>query len=68
MKNRNAPANRQRKREMEALQKIGARLVDLNADQLARIELPERLLEAVLEAQRIRDFEAAAARCNTSAS
>jgi ribosome-associated protein len=31
--------------------------VELNADQLARIELPERLLDAVLEARRIRDFE-----------
>ena len=51
------PSKSQRKREMEALQKIGAQLVDLDAGRLARIELPERLLEAVLEAQRIRDFE-----------
>ena len=51
------PSKSQRKREMEALQETGARLVELNADQLAQIELPERLLEAVLEAQRIRDFE-----------
>ena len=51
------PSKSQRKREMQALQKIGVRLVELNADQLAQIDLPERLLEAVLEAQRIRDFE-----------
>ncbi|MEK7876774.1 MAG: ribosome biogenesis factor YjgA [Pseudomonadota bacterium] len=51
------PSKSQRKRDMQALQKIGARLVELNAEQLARIELPERLLEAILEAQRIRDFE-----------
>ncbi len=51
------PSKSQRKREMQALQKTGARLVELNADQLAQIELPERLLEAILEAQRIRDFE-----------
>ena len=51
------PSKSQRKRDMQALQKIGARLVELNADQLAQIELPERLLEAILEAQRIRDFE-----------
>ena len=51
------PSKSQRKREMEALQEIGARLVELNAAQLAQIELPERLLEAILEAQRIRDFE-----------
>lgn len=47
----------QRKREMEALQETGARLVALNADQLAQIELPERLFDAVIAAQRIRDFE-----------
>ena len=51
------PSKSQRKREMEALQEIGARLVELNAAQLAQIELPERLLEEILEAQRIRDFE-----------
>src|SRR3990172_342788 len=51
------PSKSQRKRDMQALQKTGARLVELNADQLAQIELPERLLEAILEAQRIRDFE-----------
>ncbi len=51
------PSKSQRKREMQALQETGARLVELNADQLAQIALPERLLEAVLEAQRIHDFE-----------
>lgn len=42
---------------MQALQELGAQLVALNAEQLARIELPERLHDAVVEAQRIRDFE-----------
>lgn len=51
------PSKSQRKRDMTALQETGAQLVALNADQLAQIELPERLLDAVLEAQRIRDFE-----------
>jgi len=51
------PSKSQRKRDMTALQETGAQLVELNADQLAQIELPERLLDAVLEAQRIRDFE-----------
>jgi ribosome-associated protein len=51
------PSKSQRKREMEALQDVGARLTELNAAQLAQIELPERLLEAIVEAQRIRDFE-----------
>src|SRR3972149_4405780 len=57
MEEHEQPSKSQRKREMQALQKTGARLVELNADQLAQIELPERLLEAILEAQRIRDFE-----------
>jgi ribosome-associated protein len=51
------PSKSQRKREMAALQEIGAQLVALNAGQLARIELPERLQEAIAEAQRISDFE-----------
>lgn len=51
------PSKTRRKREMEALQLLGVELVQLNAGQLAQIELPEQLLEAVLEAQRIRDFE-----------
>ena len=51
------PSKSQRKREMEALQEIGVQLVALNAEQLAQIELPQRLFEAIIEAQRIRDFE-----------
>ena len=47
----------QRKRDMSALQDIGAELVMLNADQLVQIKLPERLIEAIADAQRIRDFE-----------
>ena len=47
----------QRKRDMTALQDIGTELVMLNADRLAQIKLPERLAEAIFEAQRIRDFE-----------
>ena len=51
------PSKSQRKRDMAALQDIGTELVMLNADQLTQIELPERLFEAIVEAQRIRDFE-----------
>ena len=51
------PSKSQRKRDMTALQETGAQLVALNAEQLAQVNLPERLLDAVLEAQRIRDFE-----------
>ena len=42
---------------MHALQKLGTQLVELNAEQLAKFDLPERLAEAIAEAQRIRDFE-----------
>ncbi len=52
------PSKSQRKRDMTALQQLGAELVTLNADQLARIELPERLRDAVLETQRTKSFEA----------
>ena len=51
------PSKSERKRAMAALQDIGAELVMLNAGQLAQIELPERLVEAVLDAQRISNFE-----------
>ena len=62
------PSKSQRKRDVHALQKLGTALVELNRDQLATFELPERLAEAIAEAQRIRNFEAAAARCSSLAS
>lgn len=51
------PSKSQRKRDMAALQDVGTELVMLNADQLAQIDLPERLFQAIVDAQRIRDFE-----------
>jgi len=53
-----APSKTQRKQEMHALQALGQRLVALNAAQLASVELPEQLREAIAEAQRIRSREA----------
>jgi ribosome-associated protein len=55
--NEERPSKSQLKRDMEALQALGQRLVEINAEQLASIELPERLREAVLEARRIRSRE-----------
>ena len=52
------PSKTQRKKEMAALQGLGAELVDLNADQLAAMPLPESLRDAVAAAQRITKFEA----------
>jgi ribosome-associated protein len=48
----------QRKKEVHALQALGEELVALGEEQLARIELPEPLRDAVMEARRITGFEA----------
>jgi ribosome-associated protein len=45
------PSKSQRKRDAQALQALGVQLVALSAAQLARLELPEALHEAVLAAQ-----------------
>jgi len=44
----------QLKREMLKLQEYGARLVDLSPDQLCKIDMPEKLLQAVLDAKRMK--------------
>ena len=46
-----------RKKEMHELQAIGAELVELPDAQLAKIDMPEALREAVLEAKRIKAHE-----------
>lgn len=48
----------QRKRDMDELQEIGAALVELNDQQLASVEMPENLRDAVAEARRLRTHEA----------
>jgi ribosome-associated protein len=48
------PSKSQRKRDAHALQALGIQLVALSAAQLARLELPETLHEAVVAAQRMR--------------
>lgn len=47
-----------RKRQMLALQDLGEELVRLNAEQLARLELPESLRDAIEQAKGIRQFGA----------
>lgn len=54
------PSRSQRKREALALQKLGVALTRLTTTQLAMIPLPEELLEAVLEARRLRSRAALA--------
>ena len=48
----------QRKRQMTELQDVGAALVKLSPEQLARLDIPEALREAVLAARRITKHEA----------
>lgn len=52
------PSKTQRKRQMHELQTLGAALVELNDEQLASVDLPERLLDAVTDARRMTKFEA----------
>jgi ribosome-associated protein len=46
------PSKSQKKREMHALQDLGAELVELNEEQLAAVDLPENLRDAVDAARR----------------
>jgi hypothetical protein len=48
------PSKSQRKRDAHAFQALGVQLVALSAAQLARLDLPEALHEAVVAAQRMR--------------
>jgi ribosome-associated protein len=52
------PSKTQRKRASLALQDLGEELTRLSAEQLAELELPDRLADAVLAAQRISRFGA----------
>ena len=47
------PSKSQRKRDAHALQTLGIQLVALSVAQLARLDLPEALHEAVVAAQRM---------------
>ena len=46
------------KGEMDALQELGKRLVDVGNDRLKKLDIPEILLDAVREAKRISSFGA----------
>jgi ribosome-associated protein len=51
------PSKSQRKRDMLALQDLGVALVRLAAEQVRRLDLPENLRQAVLDAQKITAHE-----------
>ena len=52
------PSKSQRKRDAHAFQALGVQLVALSAAQLARLDLPEALHQAVVAAQRMRSHGA----------
>jgi ribosome-associated protein len=51
------PSKTQRKKEMHALQALGQQLVDLSRDQLAQVDLPQELREAIDFAHRVTSHE-----------
>lgn len=51
------PSKSQLKREMTALQKLGADLVAEPKDRVMRVPMPEDVRDAILECQKIRDHE-----------
>jgi ribosome-associated protein len=57
LKGGDEPSKTDLKRESAELQKLGEALLTLRADLMQRLELPEKLAEAVAEAKRITNFE-----------
>jgi ribosome-associated protein len=52
------PSKTELKRQMHALQALGEQLVELSLDQLARLDLPDELREAIEFAHRVKGHEA----------
>ena len=52
------PSKSQRKRDAHALQNLGEQLTQLRRDELTQLSLPESLLAAILEMQKIRQHGA----------
>jgi len=51
------PSRTDLKKESDELQKLGESLLDLRADLMAKVDLPEKLVDAVADAKRITNFE-----------
>jgi ribosome-associated protein len=51
------PSKSQLKRDMTALQKLGAELVSQPKDRVMRVPMPEDVRDAILDCQRIKDHE-----------
>lgn len=58
MQDEDKPSKTQRKREMHELQALGARLVELNPEQLAAVAVPDDLRDAVAQFRRMTKHEA----------
>lgn len=52
------PSKTRRKKDMHELQDLGEALLTFNAEQLAAVDIPDSLREAVIEAKRITKHEA----------
>lgn len=52
------PSKSQKKRDSEAMQKLGLELTRLPSDQLARIDLPEDILDAIVDYKKMKSFGA----------
>ena len=57
LKGTDEPTRTDLKRESTELQKLGEDLLTLRADYIARLDLPEKLVDAVAECKRITNFE-----------
>ena len=51
------PSRTDLKKESDELQKLGESLLDLRQDLMAKVDLPEKLVDAVADAKRITNFE-----------
>jgi ribosome-associated protein len=58
LKGTDEPTRTDLKRESDEQQKLGEDMLTLRNDVMARLELPEKLMDAVAEAKRLTDFEA----------
>jgi ribosome-associated protein len=57
LKGTDEPTRTDLKKESDALQKLGEDLLDMRAELMIKLELPDRLVEGVAEAKRITNFE-----------
>ena len=57
LKGGDEPSRTDLKKESDELQKLGESLLDLRSDLMAKVELPEKLVDAVADAKRITNFE-----------